>query len=579
MRTWFSQDIFPKDISPKTIRLFWCSSFDPNIVSDDLLHFEAQGHRTMWDMSLVEKLTQCNLPTDQYPEVLIAFVLLLALAGTFWLWTREDESAVPYTVDVPHQCLSGWDGELLKEPSLKAPGTTLIQCYCPANGKLLGTVNPASTTAIDRAIAKAQEAQVEWAKTGFAQRRRVLQSLLRHILENQTSISTAACLDSGKTRIDSSFGEILVTVEKLKWTILHGEKALRSERRPTNLLMCYKANEVRWEPLGVVAACVSWNYPFHNLMGPIISAIFAGNGIVIKGSENTAWSTTYFTNIIRLALQACGHSPALVQPIICWPSVAPHLTSHPGISHITFIGSRSVAYAVATSAAKSLTPVCVELGGKDAAVVLDDVTDIKKVASILLRGVFQSAGQNCIGIERIVACQGIYHQLVKILEPRVKSLRLGSALDEGGDDVDVGAMISSNSFDRLEQLIVDATNRGARCLVGGNRYTHPRYPQGHYFTPTLLVDVTPDMAIAQEETFAPICLVMKARDVDDAIRIANSTRYGLGASVFGRSQRDLERVVKSSKTGMVSVNDFAVYYAVQLPFGGVKGSGKSYLQS
>jgi acyl-CoA reductase-like NAD-dependent aldehyde dehydrogenase len=308
-------------------------------------------------------------------------------------------------------------------------------------------------------------------------------------------------------------------------------------------------------------------------MGPVISAIFAGNGIVIKGSENTAWSSTYFTNIVRSALQACGHSPALVQSIICWPSVAPHLTSHPGISHITFIGSKSVAHAVATSAAKSLTPVCVELGGKDAAIILDDVSDIEKVASILLRGVFQSAGQNCIGIERIVACQGIYQKLLKILEPRVKALRLGSTLDEDGDNVDVGAMISSNNFDKLEQLIADATRKGARCLVGGRRYIHPRYPRGHYFEPTLLVDVTPDMAISQEETFAPICVVMKAKDVDNAIQIANSTNYGLGASVFGRSRRDLEKVVGASRSGMVSVNDFAVYYAVQLPFGGVKGSG------
>ncbi|KAI9786457.1 MAG: Meiotic Sister-Chromatid recombination aldehyde dehydrogenase [Geoglossum umbratile] len=511
---------------------------------------------TMWDIKTVEKLMLHISPIDQYPPAATALaVLLVTLSTAFWLWPREDEGAVPYT----------------------APGSNLIQCYCPANGKLLGVVNPASPAAIDRSIAKAQEAQVEWAKTSFAQRRRVLQTLLRYILDNQSSISTAACLDSGKTRIDSSFGEILVTVEKLKWTILHGEKALRSERRPTNLLMCYKVNEVRWEPLGVVAACVSWNYPFHNFMGPVISSIFAGNGIVIKGSENTAWSSTYFTSIVRSALQACGHSPALVQSIICWPSVAPHLTSHPGISHITFIGSKSVAHAVAASAAKSLTPVCVELGGKDAAIILDDVPDIEKVASILLRGVFQSAGQNCIGIERIVACQGIYQQLTTILEPRVKALRLGSTLDEDGDNVDVGAMISNNNFDRLEALIADATRKGARCLVGGKRYIHPRYPQGHYFEPTLLVDVTPDMAISQEETFAPICVVMKARGVDNAIQISNSTNYGLGASVFGRSRRDLGKVVQASKSGMVSVNDFAVYYAVQLPFGGVKGSGKSPL--
>lgn len=320
---------------------------------------------------------------------------------------------------------------------------------------------------------------------------------------------------------------------------------------------------------------------FHNVIGPIISAIFAGNGIVVKGSEATAWSTRFFVEIARSALRACKHSPDLIQGIVCWPEVAPHLTSHPRISHLTFIGSRRVGLQVAAAAAKNLTPVCMELGGKDAAIILDDVRDLEQVSSILMRGVFQSAGQNCIGIERIIACQGVYDRLVDILEGRIKSLRMGSALDaeEEGEEVDVGAMISNNNFDRLEALVGAAVKEGARCLVGGQRMQHPKHSRGHYFSPTLLVDVTADMQIARDETFAPICLLMKATDVEAAIDMANSTEYGLGASVFGRDARNLERVVAGVDAGMVSVNDFGVYYAVQLPFGGVKGSGKSIQHS
>ncbi|KAI9744043.1 MAG: Meiotic Sister-Chromatid recombination aldehyde dehydrogenase, partial [Candelina submexicana] len=384
-----------------------------------------------------------------------------------------------------------WKSEVLDEPMLKTPGSSIVQCYCPASGQLLGIVNPATPDGIDRAIAKAKEAQTDWAKTGFAQRRRVLRTLLKFILDNQESIATAACLDSGKTRVDASFGEILVTAEKLKWTIDHGEKALATERRPTNFLMMYKVNEVRWEPLGVVAACVSW---------------------------------------------------------------------------------KPVAHLVCASAAKSLKPVCVELGGKDAAIVLDDISDIDKVASILMRGVFQSAGQNCIGIERVIALSKIYPRLVKLLEPRIRSLRVGNTLDDQ-EEVDVGAMISATNFPKLESLIAEAVAQGARLLVGGKQYTHPKYPKGHYFQPTLLVDVTSSMRVAQEEVFAPIFVLMRASDIDDAIRIANSTEYGLGASVFGTSNPDLEKVVKSLKVGMIAVNDFAAFYAVQLPFGGVKGSG------
>jgi acyl-CoA reductase-like NAD-dependent aldehyde dehydrogenase len=137
-------------------------------------------------------------------------------------------------------------------------GSSLIQCYAPATGESLGRINPSTTDSIDGAIAKAAEAQTQWAQTTFAERRRVLKTMLRFVLESQETIARVACLDSGKTMVDASLGEILVTVEKLRWVIAYGEESLRSESRPGNLLMAYKWHEVMWQPLGVVAACVSW---------------------------------------------------------------------------------------------------------------------------------------------------------------------------------------------------------------------------------------------------------------------------------------------------------------------------------
>jgi acyl-CoA reductase-like NAD-dependent aldehyde dehydrogenase len=376
--------------------------------------------------------------------------------------------------------------------------------------------------------------------------------------------------------IDASLGEILVTVEKLRWTILHGEKALRPSKRPTNLLMTYKKNRVEYEPLGVVAALVSWNYPFHNLIGPMISAIFSGNGIIVKSSENTAWSMGYFTSIVKGALHVCGHDQHLVQSVVTWPQTANYLTSHPSVAHVTFIGSRPVAKLVAESAAKSLTPVVAELGGKDAAIVLDSAAngDLPRIIEILLRGTFQAAGQNCIGIERIIATPKVYDKLVFALEPRIKALRVGSIFDAPkGEQVDMGAMVSDGSFDRLEKLIQQAVKDGARLLVGGQRLNHPVHHSGHYFQPTLLVDVTQHMAIANEECFGPICVLMRAKNPEEASKIANAPNFGLGASVFGESDWARDLVLKNLKTGMVAVNDFAAYYAVQLPFGGVGGSG------
>ncbi|KAF2479570.1 Aldehyde/histidinol dehydrogenase [Neohortaea acidophila] len=525
-----------------------------------------------------------KLPVDlDITTTVTAIAALLAVWLAYRLLRIDAEKAVTFTVPAPEQTQAGWRGKTLDRPDIKVPGVTSIQCYAPATGQLLALVNPVTPAGIDRAVEKATHAQIEWARTTFAQRRRVLKTLLKFVLDQQETIARVACLDSGKTRVDAIFGELLVTAEKLKWTINHGEAALNAERRPTNFLMFYKRNEVHYEPLGVVAACVSWNYPFHNLIGPIISALFSGNAIVVKGSEQTAWSSAYFISIVRGALTACGHNADLVHSISCWPSTADHFTSHPGIAHMTFIGSRPIAHAVAKSAAKTLTPLCVELGGKDAAIILDNPTGVPeepeamtRIASILMRGVFQSAGQNCIGIERVVAMPQAYNRLRNLLQERIQKLRVGSDLNM--DHVDMGAMISPASFDRLEKIIAEAVSQGARLIAGGHRIEHAQYPHGHYFEPTLLVDVTPEMRIAQEELFAPVCVMMRVDSVDDAIRVTNSTPYGLGCSVFGpnfssASRAQLRRVANEVKSGMVAINDFAVFYAVQLPFGGVRGSG------
>lgn len=467
----------------------------------------------------------------------------------------------------------------LEHPTIKAPGSTAIQCYAPATGQFLRLVNPSTPAGLDRSIAEAARAQKTWARTTFRERRAVLRSMLRHVLDHQEDICRVSSLDSGKTMLDAQLGEILVTAEKLQWTLTHGEAALRPSRRPTNLLMSYKRNEVRYEPLGVVAALVSWNYPFHNLMGPIISALFAGNAIVVKVSEQTCWSANYYADIARGALAIHGFDPSLIQVVACWPDAAAHLTSHPDISHLTFIGSRPVCHKVAASAAKTLTPLVAELGGKDPAIVLDSAAgDLSRVTEILLRGSFQAAGQNCIGIERIIASGKVYDRLVSALQPRVAALRLGP---EG----DVGAMVSDASFDRLEALVADAVASGARLLAGGKRVTdHPEHPNGFYFQPTLLADVTPDMAVAKEECFGPVMTLMRpnaylpsspAHAVADAIlSVANSAPFGLGASVYGsESDPVLQAIVSGVRAGGVAVNDFAVYYAVQLPFGGAGGSG------
>jgi acyl-CoA reductase-like NAD-dependent aldehyde dehydrogenase len=513
----------------------------------------------------------------------VSFSLALSILIPLLTWyamrrywkLQNKENAVKFSMEIPDEAKPHWKGKRIDPVSIKNPETPeYIQSYCPATGQYLGSYRSNSREEIDQIVTRASKAQERWKESTFPERRQLLRSLSEYIVHNQENIARVACRDSGKTMVDASMGEILVTLEKLNWIIKHGEAALAPSKRPgpSNVLMSYKGAEVRYEPLGVVAALVSWNYPFHNLMGPIIASLFTGNAIVLKCSEQVVWSSQFFIKLVKECLTACGHSPDLVQLVCTWPEDANYFTSHQGLSHITFIGSRPVAHFVCKAAAESLTPVVVELGGKDAFIVLDDVKDLNAISSIIMRGTFQSAGQNCIGIERVIVTEKNYKKLVSILEERVPKLRLGSDIDQL-EDIDMGATISDARFDVLTRQVNDAVAQGARLISGGSRYQHPNYPQGHYFSPTLLVDVTTEMEIAQEEVFGPILTVFKAKDTEDAIRIANSTEYGLGGSVFGSNWKELNSVANTLKSGNVAINDFATFYVCQLPFGGQRGSG------
>lgn len=522
-----------------------------------------------------------NLNTSQLSYSLIGSVLTISaiyLSLRFVLLPSKvsaDEKPIKFNLDIPLEAQPHWKGKRIHPVSIKLDEEPeYIQSYCPATGQFLGKFKTNSRDEIDSIISKAKVAQNQWKHSSFNKRRQLLRSLSEFIVNNQENIARVACRDSGKTMVDASMGEILVTLEKLNWIIKHGENALKPSKRPGpfNLLMSYKGAEVRYEPLGVVSSLISWNYPFHNLMGPIIAALFTGNSIVVKCSEQVVWSSTFYIKLIQTCLKALDIDQNLVQLVYTWPENANYFTSHPGLNHITFIGSKPVAHHVVKAASESLTPVVVELGGKDAFIILDDVKDLNSISSIVMRGTFQSAGQNCIGIERVIVTAKNYEKFVQILSKRVPTLRIGSDIDQL-EDIDMGALISDNRFDQLIELINDAVENGARLISGGSKYHHPNYPQGHYFQPTLLVDVTSNMKIAQNEVFGPILTVMKAEDTNDAISIANSTEFGLGASVFGNNWNELNKVTNELNSGNVAINDFATFYVCQLPFGGCKNSG------
>ncbi|TFK72146.1 ALDH-like protein [Pluteus cervinus] len=526
----------------------------------------------------------------------VLWILTIFFGLGIWLvvqrYHRAHNSPLPFEINAPVPADPGWKGRPLEnahirlheeEPELLShmaiPGQRYITSFDPATGMHLGTYIADSQDDIRKKIKRSKKAQAEsWRYTNFTQRRRVIRSLMKWLVDNQDTCARVACRDTGKTLIDAALGEILTTCSKMEWLLEHGEKYLRPETRSTNFMLSYKKSQVHYEPLGVVAGIVSWNYPLHNAWSPILAAIFAGNGVILKCSENVIWSTTFFVGAIQECLNACGHDPSLVQVVCCYPEEAVALTSSPDIRHITFIGSETVGRKIAEAATKNLIPVTMELGGKDPAIILPG-TDLNKWCGLWMRGVFQNMGQNCIGIERLIVHQDQYDELQEMLAKKIEKLRPGSVLAPTAEGyvntIDCGAMISKDRFQALEQMLVDATEAGAN-LIGGTHY-EPRQStltNGFYFTPTLVGPVYEGMDIANEELFAPIATLMPYENIDQAIEIANGTKYGLGASVFGPDQKLCVEVAKELECGMVSVNDFGVFYVNQdLPFGGTKASG------
>ncbi|KAG0058496.1 Meiotic Sister-Chromatid recombination aldehyde dehydrogenase [Linnemannia elongata] len=502
----------------------------------------------------------------------LTFVTLALVANTLFRLTRTYPS-IPFHVPVPEEALPGWKGgSILKNPSIQDPARPdQIICYDPSTGRHLATIRAHTKADVTSALAKARKAQAKWEKTTFAQRKVVLQSLLDFILLHQESICRVAARDTGKTMVDGKFGEILTTCERIRWTLAHGEDALKDEHRDPGLLMFYKSARVQYRPMGVVAALVSWNYPFHNTFGPLITALFAGNGILIKASEQVAWSTTtYFAQIARTCLEACGHDPDLVQFLVGFQECGEAVVTS-GVDGITFIGSPQIGAKVATAASYNLTPCVLELGGKDVAIVNKDV-DLEAVVPILMRGVFQNCGQNCIGLERIIVHESLHERLIEMAGSRIKQLKQGPPLEI--ENIDCGAMTMSGRNKALERLVKEAVKEGATLVHGGEGYVHPKFPDGQFFAPTLITDLRPDMKIAQEEAFAPIMAVFKFKTLDEAITIANSTRYCLGSNVFSRNQKEGQYMMDRLKVGMSNLNDFGVNYLCQsLPFGGVGMSG------
>ncbi|KAG5023794.1 hypothetical protein AAZX31_07G222200 [Glycine max] len=444
----------------------------------------------------------------------------------------------------------------------------IVQCYEPATMKYLGYVPALTHEEVKDRVSKVRKAQKMWAKSSFKQRRLFLRILLKYIIKHQALICEISSRDTGKTMVDASLGEIMTTCEKINWLLSEGEQWLKPEYRSSGRSMLHKRAKVEFHPLGVIGAIVSWNYPFHNIFNPMLAAIFSGNGIVIKISEHASWSGCFYFRIIQSALAAIGAPEDLVEVITGFAETGEALVS--SVDKVIFVGSPGVGKMIMNNASNTLIPVTLELGGKDAFIVCEDV-DLDHVAQIAVRAVLQSSGQNCAGAERFYVHREIYSSFVSKVTKIVKSVTAGPPLV---GKYDMGALCMHEHSEKLEGLVNDALDKGAEIVARGNLGHIGEDAVDQYFPPTVIVNVNHTMRLMQEEAFGPIMPIMKFSSDEEVVRLANDSKYGLGCAVFSGNQSRAREIASQIHAGVAAVNDFASTYMCQsLPFGGVKHSG------
>jgi acyl-CoA reductase-like NAD-dependent aldehyde dehydrogenase len=435
----------------------------------------------------------------------------------------------------------------------------------PATGQVIGHVPDLAPAQVAELARRGRAAQPAWEALGFEGRGRVLRRAQRWLTDNSDRVIDTIVSETGKTWEDAQAAELAYGASAFGFWAKQAPRYLADERvRSASVFVAGKRLVLRYRPLGLVGVIGPWNYPLTNSFGDCIPALAAGNSVILKPSELTPLTSLLLAEGLRVsglpehAFSVATGRGATGEALI------------DAVDMIMFTGSTATGRKVMARAAQTLTPVALELGGKDPMVVLSDA-DLERAANAAVYYSMLNTGQTCISIERVYVEAPIYDAFVARVTQKARALRHG--MPAGPGSVEVGSMTSAAQVDVVERHVEDARAKGARVVVGGRREDRP----GHWFEPTVLLDVDQDMAIMREETFGPTLPIMKVADEDEAVRLANDSPYGLGAAVYSRDVARGEAVARRIEAGAVCVNDALVnYYALELPMGGAKASGMGY---
>ncbi|MFJ6215483.1 aldehyde dehydrogenase family protein [Streptomyces sp. NPDC092296] len=435
----------------------------------------------------------------------------------------------------------------------RAPGTRSgrFAVLDPAVGEAFDEAPDQQPDELDALVDRAHKAWLSWRADPVA-RSTALLAAADAVEAAGGDLAPLLTREQGKPLAESS-AEIARTAARLRYfAALDAGPQPIADGRPVR-------SEVRWRSLGPVAAIVPWNFPLQLASAKFAPALAAGNTMVLKPSPFTPLATRLLGSVISTAL------PEDVLTIVTGREpLGARLASHPGMRHVTFTGSIPTGRAVAEGAAASLARVTLELGGNDAAILLEDV-DVERVADRLFWAAFRNCGQVCMAVKRVYAPARLYPQVVEALAQCAKSAVVGAGLDPGSQ---LGPVNNAPQLARVERYTAQALADGARAVAGGHRLDRP----GYFFAPTILADVPPDSPVVTEEQFGPVLPVLPYGSLDEAVAAANGTGFGLGGSVWGTDLDRAEAVADRLECGTAWINHHAELSLAQ-PFAGIKESG------
>lgn len=432
--------------------------------------------------------------------------------------------------------------------------------YNPATGEVLAEIAEATEQDVNEAVLAAREAFKTWKNTTVFERAALLNKIADIIEANGEWLATVETMENGKPIRETKNVDIPLAVEHFRYFA----GVILADEGQASILQGQFLSVVLREPIGVVGQIVPWNFPFLMAAWKLAPVIAAGDTTVFKPSSETSLSVLEFARLIQDVL------PKGVLNIVTGSGAksGEYLKNHPGLDKLAFTGSTEVGREVGVAAAKRLIPATLELGGKSANIILDDA-DIEKALDGVQLGILFNQGQVCCAGSRIFVQEGIYDKFVKAMVEKFENVKVGNPMDP---ETQMGSQINQKQMEKILAHIKIGTDEGAKIAVGGARLEDGELKNGAFIRPTLLVDVTNDMRIAQEEVFGPVGVVIKFKEIEEVTEMANKSIYGLGGAVFSQDITKALDVARKIETGRMWVNTYNQIPA-GAPFGGYKQSG------